>query len=180
MRNLLLREEEARSVAHVPLPFAVVAHHRLRRSTNRTRAEKELGMKAVAKCPTSACAATLFQASSKYLADFSDRLRQLQDAAVIGPLPWVQAKAVIESSPFWHAKLIQEGASELGYQDLVSRAPVHMKVHRIAYDMYVAAQHPINSIYNRILDVYKTQWCPQLFPLTKAAHLSHQSCAVLM
>jgi hypothetical protein len=100
------------------------------------RAQKDLGLKAVPRCPKSACHSLCFQGTRKFVEDHTKLIQSVEELVLESPIPCTEILDVIRSSPAWSSKVLYEQSFLLDYVGLCARAPIHMKVQSIAYDCF--------------------------------------------
>ena len=114
------------------------------------RAELEIGLKAVTKCPQAVSLSFCFQGAAAHLADYTAKLDSLKTIGYsMSPVPFKdtqkRVELILHASPIWHSKYIHELAETLRFKDLVARAPIHTKIHKVAYYMFLDHIHPPGS-----------------------------------
>ena len=123
------------------------------------RAELGICLKAVTTCPQSVSLTFCFQGAAAHLADYSVKLSSLERIGLLNsPFPFRESRKrvrqIIEASPVLHSKYVHERAEALHFKDLIARAPIGMKVHKVAYYMFLDSIHPSGATYYTDLGIF--------------------------
>ena len=113
---------------------------------------------------------------SKLYSRLCEKVRALEECVFAGPVPYVEALNIIQTSPVWASKLIHERADTLKFKSIIARAPIHEKIHRVAYGMFFESLHPAGSVFYKLINVYSERWCTEFFETRYAEYLTYTAC----
>ena len=101
------------------------------------RAGRDLGMKTSPRCPQSSCQALLLKTSRQFMANYTEKLKELERITDRSWVPFVQCLAIIHNTPYHHSTIIDEQAEQLKFTQHMYRARTRKDVNTIAYEMFL-------------------------------------------
>lgn len=74
--------------------------------------------------------------------------------------------------PVWASKTTHKHDQVVRFDAICQRAPVHTKIHQLAYNMFFDSLPPDGSVYCSLLEIYSKRWCNKFYDVSASQYLT--------
>ena len=83
----------------------------------------------------------MLKCSLQFMFGFDAEIVDLNRATDFSSIAYIECKAIIEGSPLWQGRAIQEEAAKLNFADIMSQATIRADSNKLIYNMLFDSIH---------------------------------------
>ena len=83
----------------------------------------------------------MLECSLQFMSGLDAEILDLNRATDFSSIPYIECKAIIEGSPLWQDRAIQEEAAKLNFADIMSQAPIRTDTNNLICSMFCYSIH---------------------------------------
>ena len=100
----------------------------------------------------------MLKCSLQFMFGFDAEIVDLNRATDFSSIPYIECKAIIEASPLWQGRAIQEEAAKSNFADIRSQAPTRADANKLIYNMFFDSIHNKGVVQALLARHYSSRW----------------------